>query len=464
MSTLPTDAIDPAIFRAYDIRGIAGETLTEPVIFLIGKALGSLLLEQNEKKLYAARDGRLSGPVLFDAFIQGVLSTGCDVISVGMIPTPLLYFAAHLDAQASGAMLTGSHNPKEYNGLKIIIKGQSLTETGIQQLYERILEKKFFEGLGQISELNIIEPYEKHFVKNIQLSRPLKIVVDAGNGIMGKIAPVLYRALGCTVHELYCEIDGHFPHHHPDPSDPNNLQALIHAVRDTKADIGLAFDGDGDRLGVVTARGKIIWPDRLLMLFAQDILTHTSTAATIIYDVKCTHHLEALIQSLGGKACMWKTGHSFIKRKMTEIGAQLGGEMSGHFFFKDRWYGFDDASYAGARLLEILSNTHLDSDSIFDAIPNSMNTPELKITVADKDKFQLIELLSKKIPFHPDNILTIDGVRVNFQDGWGLIRASNTTPYLITRFEAINQLVLEQIQQLFREWILSVKPDLVLPF
>ncbi|OGT43122.1 MAG: phosphoglucomutase [Gammaproteobacteria bacterium RIFCSPHIGHO2_12_FULL_37_34] len=456
--------IDPSIFRAYDIRGMVGKTLTENHVFLIGKVLGSLVCEQNEHHMLLARDGRLSGPALAQSLTDGILSTGCNVIDLGMVPTPLLYYATQVLDEHSGMMLTGSHNPPEYNGLKIVIKGVTLIEEQIKNIYQRILNKHFYQGNGMRQTLDITERYMTHVCRDIQLARPLRVVIDAGNGVAGKIAPVLFKQLGCEVHELFCEIDGSFPYHHPDPSQPENLQDLIRIVQEKKADIGIAFDGDGDRLGVVTNRGKIIWPDRLLMLFAQAVLRQYAHAK-IIYDVKCSNHLAKMIHALGGQPIMWKTGHSLIKAKLIAEKAQLAGEMSGHFFFKDRWNGFDDALYAAARLLEILSQQTNDSDAVFAAIPDSVNTPELKVTVADDEKFSLMQKLIAGAKFlETHELMTIDGVRVNFADGWGLVRPSNTTPCLVLRFEAMNEASLKKIQHLFREWMLSVKPDLVLSF
>lgn len=457
-------SLHPSIFRAYDIRGIVGKTLTEEGVFLIGKMIGSLVRERGENQVVIARDGRLSGLPLSKALSGGILSAGCDVVDLGMVPTPLLYYATHILDQHSGVMLTGSHNPSEYNGLKMVVKGVALTEDEIKDIYHRIVEKHFSAGQGVRHELNVIDRYISHVTHDVNLARPLSMVIDAGSGVTGMIAPQLFKALGCEVHELFCDVDGNFPHHHPDPSQPENLQDLIRAVRETNADIGLAFDGDGDRLGVVTSQGKIIWPDRVLMLFAQALLKEHEKEK-IIYDVKCTNHLATLIRSLHGEPIMWKTGHSLIKAKMAEIQAKLAGEMSGHFFFKDRWYGFDDALYAGARLLEILSYQHRDSDALFAEIPNSVNTPELKVMVEDDEKCKLMQQLIANANFtDAKEIITIDGLRVNFADGWGLVRPSNTTPYLILRFEAINEAVLEKIQRRFHEWMLSVKPDLVLPF
>lgn len=458
------ETINPTIFRAYDIRGIAGETLTESAVFLIGKALGSLVRDHGEHQVVIARDGRVSGPILSKALCDGILSVGCDVVDIGVAPTPVLYYATQIFAEHSGVMLTGSHNPPNYNGLKMVVKGHALAEKDILGLHERIKAQQFYVGLGVRHELDVTERYISQITQGITLKRPLKIIVDAGNGVAGEIAPALYKRMGCEVQELFCEIDGRFPNHHADPSQPENLQDLIQAVKDANADIGLAFDGDADRLGVVTSRGEIIWPDRLLMLFAKAILAETPNAK-IIYDVKCTSHLADLIRQHGGEPIMWKTGHSLIKAKMAETGAQVAGEMSGHLFFRDRWYGFDDAIYAGARLLEVLAAHQESSAELFDAIPNSINTPEMKIAVADEEKFGLMQQLIDSAAFSSaSEIMTVDGLRVNFADGWGLVRPSNTSPYLVLRFEANDQKILNQIQEIFREWILSVRPGLVLPY
>lgn len=457
-------ALHPSIFRAYDIRGVVGETLTEAGVFLIGKALGSLVKEQYANQIAVARDGRISGPALLKALCEGILSTGCDVIDIGMVPTPLLYYATYMFEERSGAMVTGSHNPPEYNGLKIVVKGATLAEENIQKLYQRIVEKRFRDEGGVLHQINIVDRYINHVAHDVHLARPLKVVIDAGNGVTGMIAPALFRALGCEVYELFCDVDGAFPNHHPDPSQPKNLQDLIKTVRSFKADVGLAFDGDGDRLGVVTSAGEMICPDRLLMLFAKSVLKD-HPKAKVIYDVKCTNHLDGMIRSLGGEPIMWKTGHSLIKAKLAETQALLAGEMSGHFFFKDRWYGFDDALYAGARLLEIIAQQNDTSDALFAAIPNSVNTPELKIPVNEDEKFQLMEQLIANVNLmDAKEVMTIDGLRISFANGWGLVRPSNTTPCLVLRFEAESMAVLEKIKVLFREWMLSVKPDLAIPF
>lgn len=456
-------SINPSIFRAYDIRGIVDKTLTEEVVYAIGRVLGSLTLESGDRCMAVGRDGRLSGPTLVKALCQGILESGCDVVDIGMVPTPLLYFATYVLDTRSGVMLTGSHNPSDYNGLKMMIKGETLAEKDITAIYHRILANDFLSGKGQLSSKEMIERYTSEVTHQVQLARPLKVVVDCGNGVAGCVAPQLLRRLGCEVIELFCEVDGHFPHHHPDPSQTKNLQDIIQKVQETKADIGLAFDGDGDRLGVITNRGDVIWPDRLLMLYAIDLLAN-KPGATIIYDVKCTQHLEKLIRDHGGEPLMWKTGHSLIKAKLAETQAALAGEMSGHIFFKDGWYGFDDAIYAGARLLKILAAAKVDSGALFDAIPNSVNTPELKIEIDEDEKFALMAELIQQANFANAEHVTIDGLRVNFQEGWGLVRLSNTTPCLVLRFEAQSVDVLQQIQELFRDFLLRVKPELVLPF
>lgn len=458
-----TLAISSSIFRAYDIRGVAGHELTEETVFAIGQVLGSLTLEKGDTSMAVGRDGRLSGPLLSSALCEGILSSGCDVIDLGLVPTPLLYFSTYVLNTKSGVMLTGSHNPPEYNGMKIMIGGETLSEDGIQQIYRRVKQRQVQSGKGNFSKVDVVDRYLAQIVRDVKLQRPLKIVVDAGNGVAGSVAPELYRQMGCEVIELFCEVDGTFPNHHPDPSQTENLYDLIRKVKETHADVGLAFDGDGDRLGMVTSRGEVIWPDRQLMLFAQSILAR-KPGAKIIFDVKCTNHLEKMIHACGGEPIMWKTGHSLIKKKLAETQAAIAGEMSGHLFFKDGWYGFDDAIYAGARLLQILSETEKDSATVFSAIPNSVNTPELKIYVTDEEKFLLMEQIVSQANFSDADIVTIDGLRVNFADGWGLIRPSNTTPCLVLRFESETETGLARIQALFREYLLSIKADLVLSF
>lgn len=455
--------INPSIFRAYDIRGIVGKTLTEESVFAMGCGLGTMALELGEKRMAVGRDGRLSGPFLSDALSAGILSTGCDVIDIGMVPTPLLYYSTFVLQTSSGVMLTGSHNPAEYNGLKMMLARQTLAEAQIQKLYQYTLDRCFLKGEGQLNSLEMIERYIQHISTIVTLAKPLKIVVDCGNGVAGCVAPTLYRRMGCEVIELFCDVDGRFPNHHPDPSQMENLHDLIAAVKEHGADIGLAFDGDGDRLGIVTNQGEVIWPDRQLMLFAKSILAH-QPGAKIIYDVKCSSHLATMIKALGGEPIMWKTGHSFIKSKLLETQAALAGEMSGHIFFKDGWYGFDDAIYAGARMLQIIALETRTVSDVFHDIPDSINTPELKIDVDEDEKFKLMQVLTERAKFEDAEEITIDGLRVNFRDGWGLVRPSNTTPCLVLRFEAESVAALSRIQALFRELLLSIKSDWVLPF
>ena len=453
------------IFRAYDIRGIVGDTLTDETVFLTGQALGSLVRECGEKEVCIARDGRLSSPALSKQLAAGLMQVGCDVIDLGMTPTPVLYFATHVLNARSGMMVTGSHNSSEYNGLKMVLLGQTLTEEEINNLYQRILDRRFYrDNQGHYHSLDLTTHYIEAITSDIHLIRPLKIVVDAGHGVAGLIAPMLYRALGCTVYPLYCDVDGHFPHHHADPSQKENLQDLIKAIAYHQADLGLAFDGDGDRLGVTTNAGDIIWPDRVLMLYARDVLQQHPNA-TILYDVKCTSHLDPFIRKQNGSPLMWKTGHSLLKTKMKEVHALLAGEMSGHFFFKDRWHGGDDALYAGARLLSILSHQNHSAHDVFQSLPNSVNTPEIKVSIEEDEKFSFMKALVQYVtsefryPFS-----TLDGLRVHFDRGWGLIRASNTSPYLVLRFEAGDEETLYAIQAQFKTWMLVVKPDLKLAF
>jgi len=415
--------IDASIFRSYDIRGIVDHALTPEVVQRIAQVIGSKIIEAGKKEVIVARDGRLSSPKLAEKLKQGLMSAGCDVIDIGLAPTPVLYYAVHVSKDHCGIMLTGSHNPADYNGLKTVLCGKSLSEQEIQTIYHRSVKNDVIQGTGSYQQMDITPAYIAAVAEKIQLKKKLKIVIDAGNGISGLLAPSLFERLGCEVVPLFCELDGNFPHHHPDPSQSENLQHLITAVKQHQADIGLAFDGDGDRLGVVTNAGQIIWADRILMLYAQALLA-THPGASIIYDVKCTNHLDALIKSKGGVPIMWKTGHSNIKAKLTELQALLAGEMSGHFFFNERWYGFDDGLYAGARVLEIISQSEQSSEEIFDAIPNSVNTPELKISVPDDQKFLVMEQLLANAKFgEAKDVNTIDGVRVNFAEGWGLLLA-----------------------------------------
>lgn len=445
-----TEQIDTTMFKAYDIRGIVDKTLTETAVFQIGQALGSEAKVRGEQHIYVGYDGRLSGPRLSDALIKGLLATGCDVTNVGMVPTPVLYFAAYSLGSGSGIMVTGSHNPPEYNGLKMVLGGETLAGDTIQKLLKRIQDGDVVQGEGAVQKLDVVDTYIQRITSDISLSRKMKVIVDCGNGVAGEAAPKLLRALGCDVQEIFCEVDGNFPNHHPDPSQPENLIDLQNALKDSDADIGLAFDGDGDRLGVITKIGNVIWADRQLMLYAKDVLSR-NPGAEIIYDIKCTAHLAGQITAAGGKATMWKTGHSFIKAKLKESGALLAGEMSGHIFFKERWYGFDDALYTAARLLEILAKDARDAETIFAGFPDSVNTPEIKLNMPEGEHYTLIEKLVTNAKFEGATLTTIDGVRADYKDGFGLVRASNTTPCLVFRFEGDNQAALERIQGQFRD-------------
>jgi len=458
-------SVDRSIFRAYDIRGVVGKTLTKGVARLIGRAIGSEARARDLREIVVARDGRLSGPDLVGALIEGLRSTGCDVIDIGAAATPLLYFATFQLNTGSGVMVTGSHNPPDYNGFKIVLGGETLSEDAIQNLYARISESRFEMGSGGLQSMNVQHDYLERIANDVQVERKLKVVVDCGNGIAGSVAPAVLEAIGCEVTPLFCDVDGKFPNHHPDPSDARNLQDLIMSVKQLKADLGVAFDGDGDRLGVVTSSGEIIYPDRLLMLFARDVLSRNPGAA-IIYDVKCTGKLQPLILEAGGSPIMWKTGHSLIKAKMRQTGAELAGEMSGHFFFKERWYGFDDGIYSAARLLEIVASDieGRSPQEVFDELPKSVSTPELKIEMEEGEHYRFVETFQQKTRFEGARITTIDGVRADWPDGWGLVRASNTTPVLVLRFEADNEDALLRIQAVFRGQLLALNPDLLLPF
>lgn len=451
------------IFKAYDIRGIVGKTLTAPIVELIGRAIGSEGRARKQTRIVIGRDGRLSGPELTAALARGLQASGLDVIDLGRVATPMVYFAAHHLGADSGVAVTGSHNPPDYNGLKMVLGGETLAGEAIQQLKQRIERGDLAQGSGSYSQYDIAPEYLARITGDLKLARPMKIAVDCGNGVPGAFAPTLYRRLGCEVQELYCEVDGTFPNHHPDPSVPKNLEDLIRAVRTTDAELGLAFDGDGDRLGVVTKSGEIIYPDRQLMLFAKDVLAR-NPGGLIIFDVKSTRNLAPWIERHGGKPLLWKTGHSFVKSKMRETGALLAGEMSGHVFFKERWYGFDDGLYAGARLLEILS-LERDPSAVLHALPDAVSTPELQIKLKEGENYALIEKLQAAARFEgAREVIRIDGLRVEYPDGFGLARSSNTTPVIVLRFEANDAAALKRIQEDFRRVILNVKPDAVLPF
>jgi len=453
--------VDPSIFKAYDIRGIVGRTVDERFAEHLGRAFGSEAVAAGERAVAVGRDGRLSGPGLVAALIRGLASTGLDVVDLGAVTTPMLYYVAATRGEHgchSGIQVTGSHNPKDYNGFKMVLAGRAIYGDDIQKLRQRIEAQDYTRGTGRSAKMDILAEYSHRITSDCALARPMKIVVDSGNGIPGASAPGILRALGCEVTELYSEVDGDFPNHHPDPSKLENLQDLIRTVQRTDAELGFAFDGDGDRLGVVTKDGQVIYPDRQLILFATDILTRNQ-GATIIYDVKCTQQLAPAIRRAGGKPLMWKTGHSLIKAKLKETGAPIAGEMSGHIFFGERWYGFDDATYTGARLLEILSRSKNPSKVLND-LPTSFSTPELNVPCAEGEPQQVVEQLRATAKFPgAEDVVTIDGVRADYPDGFGLIRASNTTPVLVLRFEGQTPQALERIRAHFTEALLAVKPD-----
>jgi phosphomannomutase/phosphoglucomutase len=429
----------------------------------VGRAVGTVALENKAGPVVVARDGRLSGPYLMEGMIEGILSTGCDVLDIGAVPTGVLYFAAHELAAGSGVMITGSHNPPDYNGFKIMIDGDTLYDQGIKDLYRRITQGRLADGQGEVTRRNVVPEYIQKIAGDIQVERPLKVVIDCGNGIGGVCAADTLRAIGVEVLPLFDEVDGTFPNHHPDPSEPENLKDLIESVRLMDADLGLALDGDADRLGVVTLAGNIIYPDRVMMLLAMDVLDRVP-GATIIYDVKCTGHLPQVIREAGGVPLMYKTGHSLMKAKMKEIGSPFAGEMSGHFFFGERWYGVDDGIYAAARLLEILGSTDTPPEAILNALPSSYSTPELKVQMQEGENHAFIEKFKSAAKFDGANISTIDGLRADYEDGWGLVRASNTTPILVVRFDAETEQALARIKAVFRSQMLQLKPDLQLPF
>ena len=453
---------DDQIFRAYDIRGIVETSLTEDIVYWIGRAFAAEASEHNQSRVAVGRDGRHSSEALGNALANGLTEGGLDVVDIGCVPTPLLYFATHALDTGTGIMITGSHNPPEYNGLKMVLAGETLAEDRIQGLKRRLENNELSEGRGSIEKIDLNDHYVDRVLEDVVVSQPLKVVVDCGNGVAGVIAPRLLEELGCQVVPLYCEVDGDFPNHHPDPADPQNLQDLITVVQAEDAQVGLAFDGDGDRLGVVTASGDIIWPDKLMMLFAQDILGR-NPGADIIYDVKCSRHLNSLISENGGRPIMWKTGHSHIKSKLKSTGALLGGEFSGHICFGERWYGFDDAIYSAARLLEIIAAEGKTVEELFAAFPATISTPEIKVPTTDSEKFKIIERLAAEADFGDGTITDIDGLRVDYPDGWGLIRASNTSPVLTLRFEADAQSGLDRIRDLFQDQLSALDPSLKIP-
>lgn len=454
--------INASIFKAYDIRGVVPATLNNEVAYCIGRAFGAAAHTEGQTKVAVARDGRLSGQELTDSLIQGLISTGIDVIDIGMATTPMLYFAASTLCQ-SGIMVTGSHNPKDYNGFKMVLAGRAIYGEEIQNLRKIIENENWLNNsTGRVIRANVTESYQQRIISDIKIKRPLKIVVDSGNGIAGATAPNIFRALGCEVIDIFSEVDGNFPNHHPDPSKLENLQDLIKALQETDAELGLAFDGDGDRLGIVTKDGQIIYPDRQMMLFAKDVLSRVP-GERILFDVKCTQRLAPFIKENGGIPEMYKTGHSLVKARMKEVNSPLGGEMSGHIFFKERWYGFDDGTYAGCRLLEILS-AEQDPSAVLNNLPTSFSTPELNVACAEGEAHGLSSELQKIALTKFDNdvsISTIDGLRIDWTDGFGLIRASNTTPVLVMRFEGHTEQALLRIQSQMLELLRMVKPDAV---
>ncbi len=463
-----TIALSTSIFKAYDIRGIIDQTLDPSIANLIGKSFGSCMKEIGEHTIVVGRDGRLSGPALMQGLTEGLLSVGIHVIDLGVVATPMVYFATnvpiHGQQASSGIMITGSHNPPNYNGFKMVLGGNAIYGDQIKALYERIVAKNFApQATASRTEYDIFPTYLDRITRDIHLARPMKIAVDCGNGVGGAFAGKLFRALGCQVDEMFCEVDGHFPNHHPDPAHLENLQDLMKNLACTNNELGLAFDGDADRLGVVTKDGSVIFPDRQMMLYAKDVLSR-NPGAQIIFDVKCTRNLGNWIKDHGGEPLMWKTGHSLVKAKLKETGAPLAGEMSGHIFFKDRWYGFDDGLYTAARLLEILSK-EADPNQTLRNLPNAICTPELQMACVEGEPFTILEKMKANANFiGAESVNTIDGIRVEYADGFGLARPSNTTPVVVMRFEADTQEAIERIQMAFKNAILKVKPEAKLPF
>jgi phosphomannomutase / phosphoglucomutase len=463
-SVVDESSVPAHIFRSYDIRGVVGKDLDANLAEKIGHVVGSEALDKGESALIVARDGRTHSQNLTNALIKGILRSGCNVVNIGVVPTPLMYFATyHFSDVRSGVMVTASHNPAEYNGFKIVINNNALADDAITELRSRILHQQVHQGLGEESFREIIPHYIERIFSDVALAGSLSVVIDAGNAVTGVVAPQLFEELGCQVTPLYCDLDGEFPNHDPDPTQESNLFALIEKVKEVNADIGVAFDGDGDRLVVVSAKGDIIWPDRLLMLFAKDILAR-NPGADVLFDVKCSRQLNQVISGYGGRPIMWKTGHSPMKAKMLETGALIGGEYSGHIFIKDRWYGFDDGLYAMARLLEIITLRDQSVDDIFAGFPQLLITPEIKVSVPDKMKFELIKKLAETGDFQQGNVTSIDGIRVDYSKGWGLVRASNTSPALTLRFEAESEEAMIVIQQIFKRELLKIDPNLALKF
>jgi phosphomannomutase / phosphoglucomutase len=464
LPTIDPNSIPAHIFRSYDIRGIFGKEITVDLAFKIGQAIGSEALDQGEKSIVVARDARIHSEELMRALIKGILRTGCHVINIGVVPTPLLYFSTfHFNDTNSGVMITASHNPKEFNGFKVVMQNHALSDNGVQELRERIISQRLHQGVGAETPREIISDYIDRIFSDVAIAGHIKLVVDAGNAVPGIVAPRLFEELGCEVIPLYCDLDGNFPNHEPDPTVEKNLQDLIAKVKETNADLGVAFDGDGDRLVVVTPRGDILWPDRLLMLFAKDVLQR-NPGADILFDVKCSRLLNQVISGYGGRPIMWKTGHSPMKAKMEETRALIGGEYSGHIFIKDRWYGFDDGIYAMARLLEIITLRDQKIDAIFAAFPTQISTPEIRLAVSDQEKFAVVEAIVQQAKFPNSVVSTIDGLRVDFEKGWALVRASNTSAALTFRFEAETQDAMEKIQKEFKQEFNRIHPQITLNF
>ncbi|MYB35054.1 MAG: phosphomannomutase/phosphoglucomutase [Gammaproteobacteria bacterium] len=451
------------IFRAYDIRGIVDETLNTDSVHLIGRALGTEMQMLGSDTAAIGRDGRKSSPDFAEALCEGLISTGCDVIDIGMVPTPTLYHAASRISGGTGFQVTGSHNPSQYNGIKMMINQETLAGERIQDIKNQVLAMNFSDGQGQYSSMDVRSAYIASILEDIQLKKTFKVVIDCGNGIVGSMAPEVFKSMGLEVIELFCEVDGDFPNHHPDPSVPENLEDLINTVRKSGADLGFAFDGDGDRIGVVSATGQIIWPDRQMVLFSNAVLEQ-NPGAQIIFDVKCSQVLARSIARAGGEPIMWKTGHSFMKEKIKESGAPLAGEMSGHIFFNDRWDGFDDGVYAAARMCELLSEKAESPCQVFAAIPDTVNTPELKISLKEGEPLEIVEALVQSAVFANAKVSLIDGIRVDFEDGFGLVRASNTTPSVIMRFESTSRQALDSIIGRFRTELKKIRPDLDIPY
>ena len=455
--------VNSEIFRAYDIRGIADETLTEEVIFHIGKAIGSHVLSEGRTSILTARDGRISGPRLLDQFQKGVISSGCNVVDIGELPTPLLYFSTFRTNISDGVMLTGSHNPKNYNGLKIVINRQSMTSEKIKKIKLMIEEDNYINGLGQITSLSVKEDYLKEIKEKIKIDSKIKVCLDCGNGVGGVIAPQAFKLLGLEVIELYSEVNGNFPNHHPDPSDPKNLEDLQKKVLETNSDLGIALDGDGDRVGLIDNKGNIIFPDVFMMLLAEDLLRKNSKGS-IVFDVKCSANLEKIIKDFNGTPIMSRTGHSYIKSKIVETNALLGGEMSGHIFFNDDWYGFDDAIYSALRMIEVLSKRKLTTHEVFNTYPKHFSTPEINLKISEQNKFKIVDEIKLLMKSSEYDLIDIDGIRLQNENSWGLVRASNTSPNLVLRFEGKTENDLLEIKNYFKEILSKIETDLQLDF